>query len=57
MNLEKELERIELIQLFADTGICGEYWGIVPKCPMYAEDCPGTCTYAKNKNGNARKDS
>jgi len=50
MNLEENLKRIKIIQMLGDAGICDEYQGIVKdECPMYAIDCPRTCTYAKNQ--------
>ena len=47
MKLEENLKRIEVIKMFADGGICGEFQGIINYCPMYAIDCPRICTYAK----------
>ena len=49
-NLEKNLRRIDIIKILGNAGICNEYMGKVEACPMYAEDCLQTCTYAKIKN-------
>ena len=48
-KLEKNLKRIKIMQMLGDCGVCGEFQGPVNECPMYAIDCPQTCTYAKNK--------
>jgi len=49
MKLEKNLRRIEIVQMLGENGVCGEYHGPVRNCPMYAVDCPKTCTYAKEQ--------
>ena len=55
MNLEENIRRIEIIKILGDTGMCGEFHGQVNYCPMYAVDCPQTCTYAKNREANDDK--
>ena len=49
LELSENLRRIELTKMLGNAGICDEYNGqVIKPCPLYAEDCPKTCTYARS---------
>ena len=56
-KLENNLRRIEIIQMLSDAGMCEEYHGIINDCPMYAVDCPQTCTYARKIKEKSKNES